>query len=154
MKKDHFRNQLHTISGCSNVFITTTDGFTLYTEKNKRSPVSRASTKNTLKHGDMIYLVPDQENLFPTEVTSSPHVPLDFKSDTPTNGTSYASPKIGSFQSNSIGKMNVGSTDVKEDDVDVQLDKIDGRIPRKRDPQLYETDVFREKLIFLLSLSV
>ncbi|CAF1251123.1 unnamed protein product [Adineta ricciae] len=116
--------------------LPSTDGFTLYKEKNKRSPVSRSSTKNALKHGDMIYLVPEQENLFPPEVTSSPHVPLDFKSDTPTNGNSYASPKIGSFQSNSIGKMNVSSIDVKEDEVDVQLDKIDGRIPRKRDPQL------------------
>ena len=89
----------------------------------------------------MIYLVPEQENLFPTEVNSSPHVPLDFKSGTPTNGTSYASPKVGSFQSSSIGKINASSNDVKEDEVDVQLDKIDGRIPRKRDPQLYVTDL-------------
>ena len=84
----------------------------------------------------MIYLVAERENLFPTEVNSSPHVPLDFKSDTPINGSSsYASPKIGSFQLNNSGKLNLNA-DMKEDDVDIQLEKLDGRIPRKRDPQL------------------
>jgi hypothetical protein len=82
----------------------------------------------------MIYLVAERENLFPTEFNSSPHL----KTDTPTNGSSsYASPKVGSFQINNTGKLNLTS-DVKEDDVDVQLDKLDGRIARKRDPQLYE----------------
>jgi hypothetical protein len=84
----------------------------------------------------MIYLVAERENLFPSEVNSSPHVPLDFKSDTPTNGSSsYASPKVGSFQVNNTGKLHMNS-DIKEDDVDIQLDKLDGRIPRQRDPQL------------------
>lgn len=110
----------------------------LYKEKNKQSPVPKSQNKVTFKHGDMIYLIPEQENLFPTEIISSPHVPLDFKSDTPTNGSSsYASPKVGSFQVNNTGKLTVNS-DIKEDDVDVQLDKLDGTIPRQRDPQLYE----------------
>jgi len=86
----------------------------------------------------MIYLVAERENLFPTETNSSPHVPLDFKSDITTNGSSsHASPKIGSFQLNNTGKFNINS-EIKEDEVDTQLDKLDGRIPRKRDPQLYE----------------
>jgi hypothetical protein len=84
----------------------------------------------------MIYLVAERENLFSNETNSSSHIPLDFKFDTPTNGSSsYASPKIGSFQINNTGKLNINS-DIKEDDVDTQLDKLDGRIPRKRDPQL------------------
>jgi len=112
------------------------DSFTLYKEKNKQSPLARTQNKSNFKHGDMIYLVAERDNLFPTETNASPHVPLDFKSDTPTNGSSYASPKVGSFQLNNTGKLNVNS-DIKEDDVDIQLDKLDGRIPRKRDPQLY-----------------
>jgi hypothetical protein len=83
----------------------------------------------------MIYLVPERENLFPTENHSSPRVGLDFKADTPTNGSSYTSPKVGSFISNTTGKLHMNS-DLKEDDVDIQLDKLDGRIPRQRDPQL------------------
>jgi hypothetical protein len=84
----------------------------------------------------MIYLVAERENLFPNEINSSPYVPLDFKSDTPTNGSSsYASPKVGSFQINNTGKL-YSNSDIKEDDVDTQLDKLDGRIPRQRDPQL------------------
>ncbi len=94
----------------------------------------------------MIYLIAERENLFPTELNSSPLV----KIDTPTNGnSSYASPKIGSFQINNTGKLNLNS-DIKEDDVDTQLDKLDGRIARKRDPQLYEkNEFFIEEDIFL-----
>jgi hypothetical protein len=40
---------------------------------------------------------------------------------------------------NSFSQLNFLSKliDVKEDDVDLQLHKIDGRIPRQKDPQLY-----------------
>ncbi|CAF4841511.1 unnamed protein product, partial [Rotaria magnacalcarata] len=80
-------------------------------------------------HGDMIYLVPERANLFPTDTNSSLHVPTDIKSDTPTNGNSYASPKVGSFQINNLTKSSTNATDIREDDVDIQLDKLDGRIP-------------------------
>jgi hypothetical protein len=86
----------------------------------------------------MIYLNPERENVFPTENNSSPHVALDFKSGTPVIGSSYASPRVGSFQVTNTGKINLNS-DTKEDDVDTQLDQTDGRIPRQRDPQLYVT---------------
>jgi hypothetical protein len=102
----------------------------------------------------MIYLVAERENLFSTEVNSSPHVPLDFKTDTPTNGSSsYTSPKIGSFQINNTGKLNMNS-DIKEDDVDIQLDKLDGRIARKRDAQLYEKMNFLEDIFVCFDLDV
>jgi hypothetical protein len=83
----------------------------------------------------MVYLVAERDNLFPTENNASPHVALDFKSDTPTNGTSYTSPKTGYFPANTTGKLHT-NMDLKEDDVDTQLEKLDGRIPRQRDPQL------------------
>jgi hypothetical protein len=84
----------------------------------------------------MIYLVPERDNLFPTtDGYASPQVTLGFKAESPLNGGSYASPTLGSFQSKSTGKLTIPS-DVKEDDVDMQLEKIDGRIPRNRDAQL------------------
>lgn len=131
------KNKRHSFFQVSQVFsLPSIDGFTLYKEKNKQSPVARTPNKSNFKHGDMIYLAPERDNLFPTDVTSSPHVPLVFKTDTPTNGSSsYASPKIGSFQTNNTGRLVLNS-DVKEDDVDTQLEKLDGRIARKRDAQL------------------
>jgi hypothetical protein len=82
----------------------------------------------------MIYLVAERENLFPSE-NDSTSATFDIKADTPINGSSYTSPKIGSFQSNLTSKPLINA-DLKEDDVDIQLDKTDGRIPRQRDAQL------------------
>jgi hypothetical protein len=63
----------------------------------------------------MIYLIPEQENNFPLIIKSDN---LSLQLD---------------FLSNLI--------DTKEDEIDIQLDKIDGRIPRQLNPQLYETFV-------------
>ena len=70
----------------------------------------------------MIYLVPKQDNLFANEN----HLPLIIKSDIPND--------------NSSSQLNFISTlvNVKEDDVDIQLDKINGKISRQMDPRLYE----------------
>lgn len=84
----------------------------------------------------MVYLVPERENIFPTDAMLSSNLSADLKADTATNGSSYASPKVGSFQTSNTTKSNQTTNDIKEDEVDVQLDKLDGRIPRKRDPQL------------------
>lgn len=86
----------------------------------------------------MIYLVAERDNLFPVDMKNSPQVTTDFKSDTPTNGSSYASPSLGSYSTTLTTSKNASNVDLKEDDVDIQLDKIDGRIPRQRDPQLYD----------------
>ena len=66
----------------------------------------------------MIYLISTQENLFAKE--NNP--PVIIKSDDP--GMTL------DFLSNLI--------DPKEDEVDLQLDKIDGRISREPNPQLYD----------------
>lgn len=66
----------------------------------------------------MIYLIPEQENLLSKEN----NFPFIIKSE---NSSSQLN-----FLSNLI--------DTKEDDIDLQLDKIDGRIPRQLNPQLYE----------------
>jgi hypothetical protein len=66
----------------------------------------------------MIYLIPEQENLF----SNGNNFPLILKSDN------------SSSQIDFIANL----MDIKEDEIDLQLDKIDGRIPRQLDPQLYE----------------
>jgi hypothetical protein len=78
----------------------------------------------------MIYLIPEQENLFSKEN----NFPLVIKSD---NTSSHID-----FISNLI--------DTKEDEIDLQLDKIDGRIPRQLNPQVYEKILFFKKQIFFL----
>ena len=89
----------------------------------------------SISHGDMIYLVAERENLFPNQTSSSPMTTVDSLFDKTANGNSYSSPKIGSVQLNSSIKT-ASNSDLKEDEVDVQLDKIDGRIPRPRDSHL------------------
>ena len=75
-----------------------------------------------LRHGDMIYLVPNQDNPF----TKENHPPLIIESNIP-NG-------------NSSSQLNFISTlaNMKEDNVDIQLDKMNGKIPRQMDPRLCE----------------
>ena len=82
----------------------------------------------------MIYLIPEQENLF----TNENNFPLIIKSDN-------SSTKLD-FISNLI--------DIKEDDIDLQLDKIDGRIPRQLNPQLYENKNLIFKFLNFIYLDV
>ncbi|CAF0810758.1 unnamed protein product [Rotaria sp. Silwood1] len=105
----------------ANIFsLPSSDHFILYREKNKKSPIPHSSIKTSFRHGDIIYLVSEQDNLFLKEKNSS----LTIKSDKPIVKSSS--------QPNFLSK----SIDNKEDDVDLQLDKIDGRIPRQQDPRL------------------
>ncbi|CAF3398215.1 unnamed protein product [Rotaria sp. Silwood1] len=105
----------------ANIFsLPPSDHFILYREQNKKSPIPHSSIKTSFRHGDIIYLVSEQDNLFLKEKNSS----LTIKSDKPIVKSSS--------QPNFLSK----SIDNKEDDVDLQLDKIDGRIPRQQDPRL------------------
>ncbi|CAF0812434.1 unnamed protein product [Rotaria sordida] len=101
--------------------LSSSDHFVLYREQNKKSPIPRSPIKTNFRHGDIIYLVSEQDNLFSKENSSSS---LIIKSDKPIIKSSS--------QLNFLSKL----LDIKEDDVDLQLEKIDGRIPRQQDPQL------------------
>ncbi|CAF3569281.1 unnamed protein product [Rotaria sordida] len=101
--------------------LSSSDHFVLYREQNKKSPIPRSPIKTNFRHGDIIYLVSEQNNLFSKENSSSS---LIIKSDKPIIKSSS--------QLNFLSKL----LDIKEDDVDLQLEKIDGRIPRQQDPQL------------------
>ena len=74
----------------------------------------------------MIYLIPEQDNLFSKENNFSLIVKSDRLRDNSSSQLDFISKLI----------------DIKEDDVDIQLDKIDGRIPQQKNPQLYETRIF------------
>lgn len=74
------------------------------------------------RHGDQIYLVPEHDNVF----SRQNNVSFVIKSDHPID--------ISSSPLSFISKL----IDIKEDDVDLQLDKVDGRIARQQDSRLYE----------------
>jgi hypothetical protein len=82
----------------------------------------------------MIYLIPEQENLFAKENDT----PFIIKSDSSASALDFLSDLI----------------DPKEDDVDLQLDKIDGRISREPNPQLYEKNLCFKITISLKYLDV
>ncbi|UJR36531.1 hypothetical protein I4U23_029252 [Adineta vaga] len=79
--------------------------FTLYKEQNKKSPLRRTKIPIDLRHGDLIYLISEQQDTSSTKSTAQ----LDF-----------------------VSKL----INLEEDDVDKQLDQIDGKISREKDPQL------------------
>ena len=98
----------------------------------------------------MIYLVANRENLFSMHENSSPNVSISSKSDMST----YGSPTVGSFLAGNPGKLNI-SSDCKEDDVDIQLDKMNGKIPRQRDAQLYViVFIFKENSFISVDVSI
>nr|CAG4636997.1 EOG090X05T8 [Ceriodaphnia reticulata]SVE72923.1 EOG090X05T8 [Ceriodaphnia reticulata] len=103
--------------------------FTIYCSRDKTQEIISSKTKTVanygLKHGDMIYLSPNAD--------TSQHSKLANKVK---NGVS-ASSSSSSFTSNSNipgSKIPIRSN-VKEDQVDVLLQKMDGTVKRKRDPK-------------------
>jgi hypothetical protein len=78
----------------------------------------------------MIYLIPEQENLLVKEN----HFPFIIKSDDSSSTLDFLSNLI----------------DPKEDEVDLQLDKIDGRISREPNPQLYD----KKLMFFKINISL
>lgn len=89
----------------------------------------------SFSHGDMIFLVGERPDLFPNGNYGSPALNLGLPAEKALTSGSYSSPKFGSVPSNSSFK-NFPILEPREDEVDVQLDKVDGRIPRPRDPHL------------------
>ncbi|CAF0908325.1 unnamed protein product, partial [Didymodactylos carnosus] len=138
------------------------DGYTLYKEKNKQSPLPRSTSKsiqNAIQHGDMLYLVVERDDILPTITTNYASSPrgIGIKNDPTTTSGPSSSSYSRSYGSNFTngnsyvaGSVPYGSThsdyqlskiDLKEDEVDEQLDKMDGKIERKRDPQLCHHNV-------------
>ncbi|CAF1290011.1 unnamed protein product [Adineta ricciae] len=84
--------------------------FTLYKEQNKKSPLQPTKLPINLRHGDLVYFVSKQSNAQSNPISSSSTAThIDF-----------------------LSKL----IDREEDDVDKQLDIVDGRIPREKNPQL------------------
>ncbi|XP_044759082.1 nuclear protein localization protein 4 homolog isoform X2 [Coccinella septempunctata] len=116
------------------VFDLNSFAFALYKERNQKHEITSSKSSTVryhgLRHGDMIYLVPiNGALLFSTSSNNSnesgePVVPQ-------TSATSTSSVRPGSAASSSKSLSNI-----QEDDVDVQLSKIDGKIKRKRDEKL------------------
>lgn len=100
--------------------------FALYKERNRKDEIISSRTKTVkelgLKHGDMIYLSPvNGAVLFPNNSNNTPSgEPVD----------------DGALPSTSLSGNNNFNSSIKEDAVDLQLYKVDGKIERKRDEKL------------------
>uniref|UniRef100_A0A6P7FF04 Nuclear protein localization protein 4 homolog n=1 Tax=Diabrotica virgifera virgifera TaxID=50390 RepID=A0A6P7FF04_DIAVI len=107
--------------------------FALYKEKNKKSEIPSSKSKTVLslglRHGDMIYLAPVNG-----AVLFSNNSPSGEPVDDATPSTS-AMPST-SATSYSKNRIRSGSANIKEDEVDLQLMKIDGKVQRNRDDKL------------------
>ncbi|XP_026475213.1 nuclear protein localization protein 4 homolog isoform X2 [Ctenocephalides felis] len=103
--------------------------FALYREKNNQKEIisskSRTLTSYDLKHGDMLYLTPINGAKIFSQTTLS---------NAKENNTPFGEP-IHEPSTSSSSSQNLNHAPV-EDDVDIQLTKIDGRIERGRDDKL------------------
>ncbi|KAL1497698.1 hypothetical protein ABEB36_008615 [Hypothenemus hampei] len=110
--------------------------FALYKQKNKKEEISSSKTRTVrnmgLKHGDMIYLAPVNGNqLF--NCTSSGE-PVSEPGPSTSNSFSWQSSTSTSNKARNVASFP--KSNIKEDEVDQILYKLDGRIERKRDDKL------------------
>nr|CAH7741553.1 unnamed protein product [Callosobruchus chinensis] len=101
--------------------------FSLYKEKNKKNEIasSKSSTVRSLglRHGDMIYLCPvEGTSLYSNNTPSGEPVEEAVASTSASSGRTLIASRA--------------SSDVREDEVDLELYKTDGRVQRKRDEKL------------------
>ena len=97
-----------------------------------------------LKHGDMIFLKPSGESASDLAVPSTSALPLQPKPSSSSLSTVSSSSSINSMvgvpgpssATPSNANINKKVYDYQEDEVDLALYKIDGRIKRQRDPKL------------------
>ncbi|XP_017782702.1 PREDICTED: nuclear protein localization protein 4 homolog [Nicrophorus vespilloides] len=117
-----------------NAFDLSSFAFALHKEKNQKREIisskSRTLMSSGLQHGDMIYLSSlDGTTIFAEPSTSNNNVSNAGEPEVIASGSGMAS--RGKINSVSLNKVAV-----KEDDVDVQLLKVDGKIFRKKDDKL------------------
>ncbi|XP_050308450.1 nuclear protein localization protein 4 homolog [Anthonomus grandis grandis] len=114
--------------------------FALYRQQNQKDeiPSGNSSTVRSLgiKHGDMVYLAPLNGAVLFKNNTSSGE-PM---SDTAGPSTSSGS-KTAAVPNVSAKVLATAKSNIKEDEVDQMLSKLDGRIERKRDEKLCRHNV-------------
>ncbi|XP_022916335.1 nuclear protein localization protein 4 homolog isoform X2 [Onthophagus taurus] len=97
--------------------------FALYKERNRKDEIISSKSKTVrslgVKHGDMIYLTP---------------IPAG-EPDAYDRAPSSSGFSVVSRPSSGNLTQNRSNSNIQEDDVDVQLSKLDGKIERKRDPK-------------------
>ncbi|KAF2902092.1 hypothetical protein ILUMI_04080 [Ignelater luminosus] len=114
--------------------------FALYKQKNQKDEIASSKSRTVsgigLHHGDMLYLMPvNGAVLFPQASTSRNNTPsgepaiLDSASTSSTACASHSRPTSSSGGNRSLNN-------IQEDEVDIQLAKLDGKIQRKRDDKL------------------
>ncbi|EFA08302.2 Nuclear protein localization protein 4 homolog-like Protein [Tribolium castaneum] len=108
--------------------------FALYKERNQKNEIPSSKSRTVaglgLRHGDMIYLCPlNGAVLFPTGNNTPSGEPV------PREPTPSTSSGVSNSRPSSSVSLNFKQT-VKEDPVDLQLYKLDGKIERKQDPKL------------------
>lgn len=117
-----------------NVFEYSGYTFTLHCKRDWSQEIisSKGKTISTygLKHGDMIYLLPQNVGDKPSKPTEN------VKNGTATSTVSLPSTSLLSF-GNATGSKIPTRSNVEEDQVDLQLSKMDGTVKRKRDPKKY-----------------
>lgn len=106
--------------------------FALYKEKNKKNEIASSKSKTVrslgLRHGDMIYLAPVNGSVLFTNNAPSGE-PID--ESAPSTSSVVAVPRPAS--TSAYIRPN---TNIKEDEVDLQLYKMDEKIQRQRDEKL------------------
>ncbi|KAL3274283.1 hypothetical protein HHI36_015688 [Cryptolaemus montrouzieri] len=119
------------------VFELNSFAFALYKERNQKNEISSSKSKiiknHGLRHGDMIYLIPiNGALLFSTNSSNSNQSgePVESQPSTSSSGN------VSNVRPSSAASANKALSNVKEDEVDVLLSKVDGKIKRKRDEKL------------------
>lgn len=109
--------------------------FALFKQTNKKGEIASSKTKTLkslgLKHGDMIYLSPLNGSIIFNNNTPAGEPVSD-----PGPSTSSSVPKTSTVSSASSKVLATVKSNIKEDEVDLILYKLDGRIERKRDDKL------------------
>ncbi|KAK4874625.1 hypothetical protein RN001_013985 [Aquatica leii] len=113
--------------------------FALFKQKNQKDEISSSKSRTIssagLSHGDMLYLMPiNGAILFPQATTSTTH------NNNPSGEPPIAdaSTSSGSQARPTSSPLSGGRTisNVQEDEVDLQLTKLEGKIERQRDDKL------------------
>lgn len=115
-----------------NVFEFPGFSFVLYCSRDKSKEIFSSKEKTVasygLNHGDMIYLWPLGNSVDQSEPSGNASTSIK-------NGGSTSFSSSVSTSSSILGSKIPTRSNVEEDQVDVLLQKMDGKVKRKRDPK-------------------